>query len=302
MLKNYIKIAIRSLIKNKIYSFINLAGLSIGLACVLVIVSYVNLELSYDKFHENYKDIYRVTEYRTRDGQQTHSATSFSPLSDLLEAHVSSVERVVKMYPLSGFLSADQINKFKESKFTLVDSTFFETFTFELIEGSLEGALDYPFSVVIPENKAIEYFGTTDVIGHDLYFENAVETYIFNITAVIKDFPQNSHFSPDFMASFNSIRTIRPRYNNWFHPAIYLYVQLKPGFNGMDLDVQMAAMGEQHYPDYIKENRVYEAQNIADIHLNSDLVDEWQANSSKTYVKLFAIIALFILLIAALNF
>ena len=86
MLKNYFKIAIRSLINNKVYSFINIAGLSIGLACVLVIVSYVNLELSYDKFHINYQDIYRVTEYRIRNNQETQSATTFSPLSDLLES------------------------------------------------------------------------------------------------------------------------------------------------------------------------------------------------------------------------
>jgi len=302
MVKNYFKIAIRSLIKNKIYSFINLAGLSIGLACVLVIVSYVNLELSYDRYHENHKDIYRVTEYRTRDGQQTHTATSFNPLADLIEAHVPSVERIVRMYPLSGLLSADKINKFKESEFTLVDSLFFETFSFEIISGNLKGALDNPFSVVIPENKALEYFGTTDVTGRDLYFENAVNRFIFNITAVIKDTPQNSHFAPDFMASFSSIRTIQPNYNNWFHPAIYIYVQLKHGFTGLDLDAQMASMGEQHYPDYVKETREYEAQNITDIHLNSDLVNEWQANSSKTYVKLFAIIALFILLIACINF
>jgi putative ABC transport system permease protein len=104
------------------------------------------------------------------------------------------------------------------------------------------------------------------------------------------------------MASFSSIRVIQPRYNNWFHPAIYLYVQLKPGFNNKDLDTQMAAMGEQHYPEYVKESREYEAQNIADIHLNSDLQNEWQANSSKTYVRLFVIIALFILLIACINF
>ena len=122
MLKNYLKIAIRSLIKNKVYSFINITCLSIGLACVLVIVSYVNLELSYDKFHENHEDIYRVTEYRTRDGNQVHTATSFSPLSELIEAHVPSAERVVKMYPLSGLLSVDKINKFKEGRFTLVDS------------------------------------------------------------------------------------------------------------------------------------------------------------------------------------
>lgn len=302
MIRNYIKVAIRSLIKNKIYSFINVAGLSIGLACVLVILSYVQLELSYDKYHENYKDIYRITEYRTRDGNQVQTANSFNPLGDLIEAHVPAAERVVRMYPLSGFLSTDMVNKFKETKFTLVDSLFFETFTFEVISGKLKGALDNPFSVVIPESKALGYFGTTDIIGRELYFENAVERHVFEITAVIKDLPQNSHFIPGFMASFSSIRIIQPRYNNWFHPAIYIYVQLKPGFNSKDLDNQMAAMGEQHYPDYVKESREYEAQNIADIHLNSNLQNEWQANSSKTYVRLFVIIALFILLIACINF
>ena len=302
MLKNYIKIAFRSLIKNKVYSFINLAGLSIGLACVLVIVSYVNLELSFDKFHQNHRDIYRITEHRLRNNQQTHSAMTFSPLGDLLESQVPAVEKVVKMYPLSGLVSTDKVNKFKETSFTLVDSVFFETFTFNLANGTLEGALDNPFSVVIPENKALEYFGTTEVIGKELFFENATERYSFNITAVIEDFPQNSHFEPDFFASFSSIKTIQPRYNNWFHPAIYLYVQVQPGFTGADLDKQMATMGEQHYPENIKETRSHEAQNLADIHLNSDLASEWQANSSQAYVKLFAVIALFILLIACINF
>ncbi len=156
--------------------------------------------------------------------------------------------------------------------------------------------------MVIPENKAIEYFGTTDVIGKELFYENATERYSFNITAVIEDFPQNSHFEPDFFASFSSIKTIRPRYNNWFHPAIYLYIQLQPGFTGKDLDAQMAVMGKQHYPDNIKETRNHEAQKITDIHLYSDLTNEWQANSSKAYVNLFAVIALFILLIACINF
>ena len=302
MLKNYIKIAFRSLIKNKVYSFINIAGLSIGLACVLVIVSYVNLELSFDKFHENHEDIYRITEYRTRNNQETQAAMTFSPLADLLESQVPTVEKVVKMYPLSGLVSTDKVNKFKETSFTLVDSVFFDVFNFSLLEGTLEGALDNPFSVVIPKNKALEYFGTTDVIGKELFFENASERFSFNITAVIEDFPQNSHFEPDFLASFSSIKVIQPRYNNWFHPAVYLYVQLESGTTGAELDTQMAKMAEEHYPDNIKESRHHEAQNIAKIHLTSDLASEWQANSSQAYVKLFAIIALFILLIACINF
>jgi putative ABC transport system permease protein len=302
MLKNYIKIALRSLIKNKVYSFINLAGLSIGLACVLVIVSYVNLELSYDKFHENYEDIYRITEYRTRNNQETHSAKTFSPLAELLESQLSAVKKVVKMYPLSGLVSTDKVNKFKETSFTLVDSVFFETFTFKLLNGSLDGALDNPFSVILTENKALEYFGTTDVLGQELFFENATERYSFNITAVIEDFPQNSHFEPDFIASFSSINIIQPRYNNWFHPAIYLYVQVESGFTEFDLNAKMAAIGEEHYPQNIKDSRHHEAQKIADIHLSSDLANEWQANSSNAYVELFAVIALFILLIACINF
>lgn len=302
MLKNYFKIAIRSLIKNKVYSFINLAGLSIGLACVLVIVSYVNLELSYDKFHKNHEDIYRITEYRMRNNQQTHSANTFSPLADLLETQVPVVKRVVKMYPLSGLVSIDKINKFKETSFTLVDSVFFDVFSLKSINGSLETALDNPFSLVLPKNKALEYFGTTDVIGKEMFFENATERYSFNITAVIEDFPQNSHFAPDFFASFSSINIIQPRYNNWFHPAIYLYTQLEPGSTGQELNEQMASMAKNHYPDNIKASRSHEAQNITDIHLNSNLANEWQANSSKAYVKLFAVIALFILLIACINF
>jgi putative ABC transport system permease protein len=302
MLKNYFKIAIRSLIKNKVYSFINLAGLSIGLACVLVIVSYVNLELGYDKFHTSHQDIYRITEYRTRNNQEAHSAMTFSPLADLLETQIPAVKKVVKMYPLSGLVSTDKINKFKETSFTLVDSVFFDVFTLKLLKGTLEGALDNPFSLVIPENKALEYFGTTEVIGKELFFENASDRYSFNITAVIEDFPQNSHFEPDFLASFSSINIIQPRYNNWFHPSIYLYVQLQAGFTGRDLDEQMVVMGEEHYSDNIKETRHHEAQSISDIHLNSNLANEWQANSSKAYVKLFTVIALFILLIACINF
>jgi len=302
MLKNYIKIAIRSLVKNKVYSFINLAGLSIGLACVLVIVSYVNLELSYDKFHENHEDIYRITEYRMRNNQQTHSANTFSPLADLLETQVPAVKKVVKMYPLSGLVSINKINKFKETSFTLVDSVFFDVFSFKLVEGTLAGALDNPFSVVLPKNKALEYFGTTEVIGKEIFFENATERYSFNITAVIEDFPQNSHFEPDFFASFSSINIIQPRYNNWFHPAIYLYTLVEKGTTPSELDEQIATMAKEHYPDNIKDSRSHEAQLVTDIHLNSDLANEWQANSSKAYVKLFAVIALFILLIACINF
>jgi len=303
MVRNYLKIAFRSLSKNKLFSFINVTGLSIGLACVLVIVAYVSLELSYDKYHENYNDIYRITEYRKDEGQQVHSAATFNPLGDLVVAHVSAVEQLVRMYPLPALISADRVNKFKEPRFTFVDSIFFETFSFEVIHGNLLQALDNPFSVVVQESKAISYFGETDILGRDLYFEDDEDEYVFEVTAVIKDIPQNSHYNPDFIASISTLQTIQPWYNNWHHPPLYTYVRLKPGFTKSDLDSQILTMGKEHFPDYIKaENRKYEAQYIGDIHLYSDLELEWQGNSSYIYVNLFLIIAIFILLIACINF
>ena len=303
MVKNYIKIAFRSLSKNKLFSFINVTGLSIGLACVLVIVAYVGLELSYDKYHENYNDIYRITEQRKDEGQQVHSATTFNPLGDLVVAHVPAVEQLVRMYPLPALISADRENKFKESRFTFVDSIFFETFSFEVIHGNLLQALDNPFSVIVPESKAISYFGETNILGRELYFEDEENDYVFEVTAVVKDIPQNSHYNPDFIASISTLQTIQPWYNNWHHPPLYTYVKLKKGFTKSDLDSQILAMGKEHFPEYIKaENRKYEAQHLSEIHLHSDLEAEWQGNSNNTYVNLFLIIAIFILLIACINF
>jgi len=279
MIRNYIKIAIRSLSKNKLFSFINVTGLSIGLACVLVIVAYVGLELSYDKYHENYSDIYRITEQRKDEGQQVHSATTFNPLGDLVVAHVPAVEQLVRMYPLPALISADRENKFKESRFTFVDSVFFETFSFEVIHGNLLQALDNPFSVVVPESKAISYFGETNVLGRELYFEDEENEYVFEVTAVVKDLPQNSHYNPDFIASISSLETIQPWYNNWHHPPLYTYVRLRMGFTKSDLDNQILAMGKEHFPEYIKaENRKYEAQPLSEIHLAGDHHDTYDQN------------------------
>ena len=303
MIRNYLKIALRSLSKNKIYSLINVAGLSVGLACVLVIVSYIRLELSYDDFNLDYQRTYRVTEHRSDEGRHIHSATSFNPLGDLIESHVHAVDKVIRMYPIPLLVSVDREIKIKVPKFTFVDSLFFEVFTFEVLHGNLKKSLEAPFSVVLTESQAHSYFGTSDVVGKDLYVENEIQEYTFMVTAVVKDIPQNAHFNPDLISSLSSVETIQPWYNNWHHPPLYTYVQLKEGYKKSDLESQIKEMGEIHFPEYIKkENRAYETQNITDIHLRSDLEFEWQPNSSETYIRLFLIIAFFVLLIACINF
>jgi len=302
MLKNYFKIAFRNLIKNRIYSLLNITGLSIGLACVIVIVGYINLELSYDNFHDDYKDIYRISEIRKRQDRQDHTATTFNPMAELTKEYIPSVKHVVRMFPLTGFVSTTPENKSRETLFTLADSTIFEVFSFESLYGDLSETLDAPYSVVITESKALEYFGETSVIGQKLVYENATSKFNFSITGVIKDLPQNTHLNLDFLASFSSIRQIRPRYDNWFHPAIYAYVKLRKGFDVKVLEDGMKGLKDSHFPENIKSSRSHTAQPISGIHLRSALLNEWAPNSNIVYVTLFITIAFFILLIACINF
>ena len=303
MISNYIKIALRYLFRNISSSSLNIIGMSIGIACVLVIVAHVQFELSYDTFHSNHKNIYRLSEKRIDEGRELNSAVSFSPLAELMRSHIPSITRVVRMYPITGIISPDKINKEKETLFTFADSLLFDVFDFIAVHGDLNTALDNPFSVVLSESRAIKMYGKSDVVGRSLYFEDEEDLYEFTITAIIKDIPQNSHFNTNILASFASISKIQPWYNNWHYPPMFIYVEVKDGTNPNDLQTQIKSMGENHFPDYIKtEKREYIPQNISDIHLFSDLESEWQANSNYEYIKFFMIIAGFILVIACINF
>ncbi|HEX9650949.1 MAG TPA: ABC transporter permease [Cyclobacteriaceae bacterium] len=303
MISNYIKIALRYLFRNISSSSLNIIGMSIGIACVLVIVAHVQFELSYDTFHSNHKNIYRLSEKRIDEGRELNSAVSFSPLAELMRSHIPSITRVVRMYPITGIISPDKINKEKETLFTFADSLLFDVFDFIAVHGDLNTALNHPFSVVLSESRAIKMYGKSDVVGRSLYFEDEEDLYEFTITAIIKDIPQNSHFNTNILASFASISKIQPWYNNWHYPPMFIYVEVKDGTNPNDLQTQIKSMGENHFPDYIKtEKREYIPQNTSDIHLFSDLESEWQANSNYEYIKFFMIIAGFILVIACINF
>ncbi|MEO1052718.1 MAG: ABC transporter permease [Bacteroidota bacterium] len=302
MIRNYIKIAFRSLWKNKIYSFINVTGLAIGLACVLVIVVYVQSELSYDRYNEHHEDIYRVTQHWINDGAQTHSATTQAPPAVVIRGNLADVDKVTRVYPYSAFISIDKQNKIKENSFCFVDSTFFDVFTMQPIIGNMETALDNPFSVVLTKKMANRYFGRIDVLGEELFYEDERRSYSFNVTAVIENIPQNSHFAPDFLASLNSLETMMPWYNNWHHPPMYTYIKSVSGADEEVLNQEVRDLIMSNLPDYEKGQRDYELQKLTDIHLKSDLAEEWQANSNYTYITMFSLIAVFILLIACINF
>lgn len=303
MITNYFKLIIRNLKRRSLFTFINVTGLAIGLASVLVIVSYVKDELSYDQFHSKHDRIYRITLDWLDDGKRTHMAAAEAALAEALEGKLTDVQSLVRVFPLPALVSIDKQSKTRETKFCFADSLFFSVFDFQFIHGNPQSALDNPMSVVVTESKAIEYFGESDVVGRDIYYETDQDAFVFQVTGVINDFPKQSHFKADFLASFQSMKQVMPWYNSWYYPQMHTYLLANMGVNEKELERQINTEARKSHPVRVKEGeRTYYLQKIADIHLRSNLAQEWEANSSISFVYLFATIAIFILLIASINF
>jgi len=303
MLKNYFKAAIRSIIKSKVFSLINVTGLAIGLATVMVIVSYVRVETSYDRFHENNENIYRVAVSWEDDGQQVNMAANHSPMANILKTELPGVIHTLRMFRFPVVISIDKTNRIKEKDFVFADSTFFDVFQFERVDGILKTSLDAPRSVVITRSAALRHFGTYDVLGEDIIFEDTSDELAFRITGIIEDFPVNSHFKADFIASFSTLDQFMPWYNNWHYPSMYVYLETNGSYPHEKLDAMINEVVESRLPGYVlEEDRNYFLQPIADIHLHSELEQEWQANSSHLSIKFFTLIAVFVLVIASINF
>jgi len=303
MLKNYLTTAFRNLRKNSVFSLINIVGLAIGLACVMVIVSYVRLEMSYDQQYENSQNIYRVAVEWEDDGQRVNTAMNHAPLAPIIKEQLPGVIHTVRIFPYPTVLSIDKQNRIKEKGFVFADSTFFDVFSGEVVSGSLKNALDGVGSVVLTKSAAIKHFGSTDVVGKEMFYEDERREITLSVTSVVEDFPQNSHFHPEIIGSFATVESLMPWYNNWHHPPMYIYLETNGSLSSEELNETIGSAVFDHLPDYVQaEKRNFHLQPVTDIHLNSSLENEWETNASSEFVKLFVIIALFILMIASINF
>ncbi len=303
MIRSYIILSVRSMIKKPLFTLINLFGLTLGLASVLVIAGYVLFMLSYDKQYPSANNLYRVTLNWKNDGVQQHTATAFSPVASALDKTIHGVKRVSRVYPYSGLVSKDGIDKTREARFCYADSLFFEMFPMTFQQGHMGSALKTPFSVVLTERMANKYFGTVEVLGKELRYEDERGSYRFNVTGVIDNLPQNTHFNPDFIASLTTLDKIMPWYNNWFYPPMYVYVEAQSGYDARQLESQISAAITKTHPNYIKSgDREYYLQPVTDIHLHSNLVEEWQANSNYIYVQILTVVAALILFLACINY
>ncbi|HRN71560.1 MAG TPA: ABC transporter permease [Ginsengibacter sp.] len=312
MFKNYFKIAIRNLWKSKGFTFINIAGLAIGLSCFILIALYVVNELGYDRFYPNAERIYRVDADIKFGGNELKLCVSSDPMGATLKKDYPQVEDYTRIYASEGSKIVRKGNDyFNEEKIVYADPTFFNLFPQSVLSGETQTALSEPNTVVISETAAKKYFSTTNASGKAI----EIDQKPFKITAVIKDMPHNSHFHFDFIMS---MKNVDYQWNSFLSHNFHTYILLRPGTDYHAFEKNFTRVLEQHvFPqasqlisglttmdEFRKAGNMlnYSLMPLTKIHLYSQRYPELEANGNIQYVYIFSAVALFILLIACINF
>lgn len=302
MVRNYLKIAIRNLTNQKGYTFINITGLATGIACCLLIFLYVQDELSYDTFHDNGDRIYRVILGGLDDSGRSITTTP-SAFAYYLRRDMPEVESAVRFYSPTRYRPAiitagDQ--RFEEQDFFYADSTAFDIFTFNFLQGEPGQALTRPNTVVLTASTARKYFGNTNPMGQTLQYDAG---RVFEVTGVIEDVPSNAHFSFDFLGSYVSlVNWSEASDETWRAANFFTYVLLREEATIDGLSANMNAAIERLSPQAAERGIEVMFQPLLDIHLRSDSEGDIAPQSDITYVYAFSVLAVLILLIACINY
>ncbi|MEP0006890.1 MAG: ABC transporter permease [Balneola sp.] len=303
MLRNYFKIAWRNLVRNKSYAVLNVLGLSVGLACCIIITLYVTNELSYDKFHDNYNELYRVVETMEVEGKEETYASTFSALAPSLKNSFPEIENITHLYPVAGLVTGPNNKKFQEDKIILADSSFLEMFSFKMLIGDEKSALDQPLTMVITSSVATKFFGNENPVGKTLSFKDARNVFDFEITGVVEDSPSNSHINFDYVISYESLKSLRPwEYNVKYYPPMYTYAQISDPNTADKIESYLPEFSSLYYGEDNSYMNAFSLQPLSDIHLRSNLQNELSSNFDITYIYIFLAISGFILIIACINF
>ncbi|MDE0561654.1 ABC transporter permease [Algoriphagus sp. NF] len=315
MLQNYIKIALRNLRKQGFYSFINIFGLSVGVAVCMVIALFVINESSYDKHFKDGDRIYRITNKTVFGGRSSHNLYTPAALVRALPEEIPEVEAAVHFREQGPYLvkRPNDSENLLERRVIWASKDFFKVFDLEMVSGTQEGILDEPATVAISESMAEKYFPNQEAVGESLILDNELE---FRITGVYKDLPEASHFHFDFLLSAEGLQEAQGEI--WFSNNFQTYFKAYEGSSPEAIEEKFFPMLKKYmepqlalffgegtsFDDLIAQGSSLEyiLQPLHDIHLKSDLEGEFEANFSEQYVYIFVAIGLFILLIACINF
>ena len=309
MFRNYLTVGIRNLLRHKGYSSINVLGLAIGIACCILILLYVQDELSYDRYHEKHDRIYRLAESATIAGRPIEAAVTPPPWAPVLAEEYPEIEQITRLKPPgSRWLIRYKENRFYERYFVFADSSVFDIFTIPLVQGNAKTVLAEPHAVVLSESMADKYFGSENPVGKVITGD---DLYEFTVTGIMEDMPGNSHFHFDFLASYASLAPNK-LYNepstmqsHGFSHDVFTYLLLREGQEPEDLERKFPDFLDRHLGDMLEGTGIVARpflQPVTDIHLHSNMEAELGPNSDIRYVYIFSSLAVFVLLIACVNF
>ncbi|MXW05974.1 MAG: FtsX-like permease family protein [Gemmatimonadetes bacterium] len=305
MIRNYLTVALRNLLRQPVYSLINIVGLAIGMAACMLIVLYIQDELSYDRYHPDADRIYRIVDDIESGGQTIRTAGSPLSWAPALKQDYPEVERFVRMRgTASSWLFHKEEMQFYEKKVIWAEDGLFDLFAIPLVAGDPNTALVEPFTIVISETMAAKYFGGEESMGQVLGVDN---TYDFKVTGIMRDLPANTHMRADMFTSYSSLATIGSYYReNWeVHDNFYTYIRLSENTDPDDLEARFPDFLERYAGDRYRESGVVlrpSLQPVVDIHLHSHRESEFEPNGDIRFVVLYTLIAFLIPLIACINF
>lgn len=305
MLRNYFTTAFRNLIKNKIFSVINIVGLAIGIAACLLISLYVNYEISYDKNAENIDQLYRVLYERVSEtGEKVQFASASPTVGPALTDKFPEIEKFARAYRVEGVLSKNEIF-FNEKNMLWTEPNFLELFSYEMIYKSSDSLLSEPNTMVISDKIAKKYFGNENPTGEILKLDGKEA---FKIIGVFKSQPSNMHFDADILLSYinwenqlgENVKTF-----GWIYSGFYTYVKLKEGTDLTEINKKIADFINEELGEFMELYKLkigYQLQAVKDIHLTSHYMHELKANGNKSSIIFLYIISWFIIGIAWINF
>jgi putative ABC transport system permease protein len=312
--KNYFTTAWRNLKRNKIYSFINIAGLSMGLACAMLILLYVKDEVSFDRFHKNVQNIYRIVSIQKRNGEVHKDGNTGFLQGPRFKQNVPGIASFVRIQ--QGTEDIKNGSEIESQDLLYVDSSFFNVFTFPLLYGNKNSCLKEPHSIVVTEDEAIKRFGTKDAIGKFVMVKEDSTFVPYTVTAVAKRVPQNSSIQFNVLIPFKETEADAKDNDNWFNFFLNTFVVLNPNTNLQTVENQMQkfflADASSTFQNMVKmfglgddaKMGSYMLQPFTDMHMNTELPPQngLLHASNPMYSYILSGIALFVLLIACINF
>lgn len=312
MIRNFLKIALRNIAKEKFYSFINILGLTIGITAALFVVIYITDEVSYDRFHTKIDRMYRLWISGKIGGQEFKGTWISPPVAHTFKDEIPEVAEACRLYKMDEILLKYEKNAFSENLVYYADSNFFQFFSFKLIQGDPSTVLNEPNSIVLTRSMAKKYFGNETGVGKVIsVFNDKID---YKVTGIAEDPPENSHFDFNALLAMSSYGFSKS--TSWTSNSFKAYLILYPGSDPEEVakkmrDVTVAHVGpelQQYMGLSFKEFEEqggrygYFIQPVKDIHLHSHLDGELKPNSDISYMYIFGAIGIFILLIACINF